>query len=123
MVKEKPVSRPIKATEHKLMHVTREAEKGWRDACASFRNAMADAWDFLTHTPTQQSERCYPLRPPLDVVTFGGTSHTRWQYKISHSGRIWYAVIPPAKGMSGTVLIERVETGHPIEPEPGRNFR
>jgi hypothetical protein len=50
MAKEKPVARPVKATGHKLMHATREAEKGWQDACASFRNAMADAWDFLTHT-------------------------------------------------------------------------
>ncbi|MFJ4029692.1 hypothetical protein ACIPWF_20350 [Paenarthrobacter sp. NPDC089989] len=120
------VARPGKSTDYVLEFITREAEKGWQDARATARNALTDAWDYLTNTPgLEQPGLCYILRGRFQSLTYQGSEYARYQYKFTHSGRIWYAVVKPAKKGkgSGRVLIERVEVGHPNETEPGRNFR
>ncbi|MFF1831821.1 hypothetical protein [Paenarthrobacter sp. NPDC058040] len=120
------VPRPSKSTDFVLQFITREAEKGWQDAKATARNSLAEAWEYLTTNPgLEQPGLCYILRGGFRSLTYQGLEHDRYQYKFSHGGRIWYAVIPPAKKGKGqgSVLIERVETGHTNETEPGRNFR
>jgi hypothetical protein len=87
------------------------------DLRATQRNAAADAWDFLTRTPTaQDGVRCCPPADVLATVTINGTTRRRWQYKptVRGSARIWYAVDTDKKG-GGTVFLERVDTAHPNE--------
>jgi hypothetical protein len=111
------LERPLKRAEFAIRFATRDAEKGWQDLLATARNATVDAWDFLTRTPTEQGAACYHLAGDLSVVRIAGREHDRWQYKPTSGGRIWYAVVPSAKGSKepGVVLLERVVTGHPNE--------
>jgi hypothetical protein len=111
-----PLPRPTKRSEYQIILATREAEKGWQDLLATARNAATDAWYFLTSRPNATNyEYCYRLSGRLSTVRIHGIDYERWQYKPTKSGRIWYAIAPAAKGSqhAGTVLIERVTTGHP----------
>jgi len=87
------------------------------DLVATARNSAVDAWEFLVTSPTDRSDRCYPLDGDLEKVTIDGVSYVRWQYKPTSGGRIWYAVSEPGKGSKepGLVWLERVTTGHPNE--------
>lgn len=70
---------------------------------------MADAWDFLTKTPTAETPMNYPLRGDLQFIQRDGKSHERWQHKPTAQGdaRIWFYV----EGKD--VLLEQVHTHHP----------
>lgn len=111
------VPRPFRRSEHRIRFATREAQRGWTDLVATARNAAADAWEFLVASPTDRSDRCYPLKGDLGLVTIDGHEHVRWQYKPTSGGRIWYVVVPTPKGSRepGVVWLERVTTGHPNE--------
>ncbi|MFD9550089.1 hypothetical protein ACFWBG_22030 [Nocardia salmonicida] len=122
MSKDRAVSRPLKKVEFEIRFATREAEKGWVDARATARNALVDAWDFLTRSPQERCDRCYPLRGDLNKVTIGGETFERWQYKITDGGRIWYAVARDSSG-GGTVHLVLVTLGHPNETDSGKNYR
>lgn len=117
MVKKDAVPRPLRKSEYQLQFATRNAEIGWRDLVATNRNSAADAWDFLTISPTNSGVNCYRLKDSLAKVTIDGEIYDRWQYKATAGGRIWYAIIPPvAKAkIRGFVLLERVSTAHPNE--------
>lgn len=121
------IPRPEKRTDYVLHIITTQAERGWTDAVATWRNQMSDAWSYLTEHPTREAEGlCYQLKAELAVLSYRGVEYARYQYKFSHGGRIWYAVIEPiGKGkdrVPGQVLIERVETGHPNKTDPTKNF-
>jgi len=81
------------------------------DLRATTRNALADAWDFLTRTPEERTSTNYPLKPPLDIVTRGGSDYVRWQHKPTAGGgaRIWFYVD------GSVVYLEQVHTHHPNE--------
>ena len=59
------VPRPLKKAEYQIQFATRQAEKGWADLLATTRNAVVDAWDFLTRTPMAPSETNHPMRAQL----------------------------------------------------------
>jgi len=103
------VPRPSKTTEYEIKFDSNSAAKGWRDLYATHRNALVDAWDYLTKSPLQLSEFAYPLKSQLASVLRNGKSYERWQLKLNiRSGaRIWYFV------SEATVYIERVFTAHP----------
>ncbi|MDR2374707.1 MAG: hypothetical protein LBD77_11595 [Bifidobacteriaceae bacterium] len=111
-----PVARPLWRSEHRIAAATRAARVGWRDLVATARNAAAEAWDFLTKTPTAEGPRCYRLKGDQAIVRINGRDHQRWQYKPTSAGRIWYAVVPAGdKAGTNLVLLEQVFTGHPNE--------
>ncbi|WP_022879166.1 hypothetical protein [Microbacterium sp. B19] len=109
MAKEEPVSRPIKKSEFTIVCASRQAEKGWQDLRATQRNALADAWDFLTRTPHLVTPTNYPLKGELRTVTRAGKTHERWQHKptLGGSARIWFYV------EGDRVYLEDVSTAHP----------
>ena len=109
MVKEQPVPRPIKKSESTIICASRQAEIGWRNLRATQRNALADAWDFLTRTPVTVTPTNYPLKGTLGEVRRNGVSHTRWQHKPTLGGtaRIWFFV------EGSKVFLEQVHTSHP----------
>ncbi len=111
MAKEQPVPRPIKKSEYTIICASRQAEKGWRDLRATQRNALADAWDFLTRTPLQATPTNYPLKGELGEVIRDGKKHARWQHKPTAGGtaRIWFYV------EGDCVYLEQVHTAHPNE--------
>ncbi|MFC0582450.1 hypothetical protein ACFFFR_08660 [Micrococcoides hystricis] len=111
MAKKRPAPRPTKKSEYEILCASRDAEKGWRDLCATQRNALADSWDFLTKTPLEQTPRNYPLKGELGKITRDGRKHDRWQHKptLGGSARIWFYVDGPC------VYLERVPTAHPHE--------
>ena len=111
------VARPHRKDEYRLSFASRDAEKGWTDLVATSRNAAADAWEFLAKTPTaEDGTRCYRLNGRLSTVTINDIDYQRWQYKPTRAGRIWYIVTAPTnRSEAGTVLLERVTTGHPNE--------
>ena len=60
------VSRPLRKVEYEIVHISRQAEKGWRDALATHRNAVVEAWERLTTEPTREDgERVYRLKGAL----------------------------------------------------------
>jgi hypothetical protein len=112
-----PVVRPLKRAEFQIVHITRQAEKGWRDGLATYRNALVDAWQRLTTAPAvEDGERVYRLKGDLGTGLYGGNAFNRYQYKFPGGGRIWYFVEPATDKKAktaGTVLIEEVHTAHP----------
>lgn len=111
------VPRPIKRAEFEIVHITRQAEVGWRDGLATYRNVLADAWERLTKDPTREDgERVYRLKGDLAMGSYQGRTFDRYQYKFPGGGRIWYFV-EHATGRkartAGRVLVEDVHTSHP----------
>ena len=113
-----PAKRPTKSTEFEVLFITSDAVKGWRDLTATAKNALADAWDCLSRTPLNESERQYKLRAGLGSVAYKGVTYDRWQYKVTNGARIWYLVDQQASDKHrGSVLLERVSPTHPKETE------
>lgn len=111
MPKDDLVPRPVKKSEYTIRFAAASARKGWRDLVATTRNAMADAWDFLTKNPTSMTPANYPLKGELGTITRGGKNYVRWQHKPTLKGdaRIWFYVD------GHTVFLEQVHTHHPNE--------
>ncbi|MGL5866546.1 MAG: hypothetical protein ACRCYX_11890, partial [Dermatophilaceae bacterium] len=107
--RDQAVPRPTKKAEFTIVHATREAQVGWRDVLATQRNAVADAWDFITRHPDQARPTNYRLRGGLATVTHAGTAHARWQHKLAGGARIWFYVD------GQTVHLIDVHTRHPNE--------
>lgn len=109
MAKDELVPRPTKKSEYTLRFATAGAQKGWRDLCATIRNPMADAWDFLTRRPTERTPANYPLKGELASIQRSNVTHERWQHKPTQQGdaRIWFYVDGDG------VFIEQVHTHHP----------
>lgn len=113
------VARSLKRTEYRIEHHSNSAAKGWTDLLATARNATVDAWDRLTTHPLRDTERQYRLKGDFALVTWGGETYDRWQYKVTDGGRIWYFVVrPDPEGRcAGTVRLERCSPGHPKETD------
>lgn len=111
MPKDHRVTRPTKKSEFELRFASRQAEKGWRDLCATIRGPLTDTWDFLTRTPLENTPANYPLKASLSTVTRDGVRHQRWQHKPTQKGdaRIWFYVV------GNVVFLEDVHTAHPSE--------
>lgn len=113
------VRRPLKRVEYGLVFITSQAEKGWRDALAVYRNPIVDAWDRLSVEPTREDgDRVYRLKGDLGLGNYQGRTFDRYQYKFPGGGRIWYFVDKSADRKpkaAGYVLIEDVQTAHPNE--------
>lgn len=109
MVSQEPVPRPTRKTEFTLVFDSRDAEVGWRDLLAVRRNALADAWDFLTATPLLVTPLNHPLRDNLAFVVREGERFERWQLKLNQrdGARIWFYVV------GNVVHLEQVFTAHP----------
>lgn len=111
MGKDETVPRPTKKSEYAIKFASAGAKKGWRDLAATINGPLADAWDFLTRTPTRETPTNYPLRGGLARVRRNGQTHDRWQHKPTVKGdaRIWFYV------QDHTVFLEQVHTKHPNE--------
>ncbi|WP_382304021.1 hypothetical protein [Herbiconiux sp. UC225_62] len=103
------VDRPTKGAEYEIRFASVQAQKGWRDLLATSRNALVDAWDFLTRTPLEVTPTNYPLKGALGIVTRHGDEHERWQHKPTRQedARIWFYVA------GRVVYLEQVHTRHP----------
>ncbi|MBF4571142.1 hypothetical protein ITJ64_01270 [Herbiconiux sp. VKM Ac-1786] len=103
------VERPTKKSEYEIRFASVQAQKGWVDLRATNRNALVDAWDFLTRTPLDVTLTNYPLKGALGIVTRGGAEYVRWQHKPTRQGdaRIWFYV------EAQVVHLEQVHTHHP----------
>jgi hypothetical protein len=111
MVSQEPVPRPTRKTDFIIVFDSRDAEVGWRDLLAVRRNALADAWDYLTATPLFSTPLNHRLRDDLAFVVRAGERFERWQLKLNHrdGARIWFYVI------GNEVRLELIFTGHPNE--------
>jgi hypothetical protein len=86
------VSRPRKRAEYEIRYATRQAEKGWLDLLATTRNAVVDAWDFLTRTPDQESVTNHRLKGELATMNRAGQVFDRWQHELPGGARIWFYI-------------------------------
>ena len=121
-----PVPRPTKASEYEIFFGSVAVERGWTDLKAAAKNALADAYDYLTAHPSRYDpDRCYQLRGDLSTVLVDDVSLPQWQYKISDGARLWYAVEEPSgkEKKPGRVFITRAAPGHPNETDSKKNFR
>jgi hypothetical protein len=92
----------------------RNAEKGWNDLRATQLNGLVAAWEFLTRTPTERSEKCDQLKGNLATVTHDGEVRSRWQLELSGGARIWYYIKASRdKKAAGIVCLLDVHTRHP----------
>lgn len=109
MAREMKVERPTKRSEYTIAFASVQAQKGWTDLRATIRNALADAWDFLTRTPLAETPTNYALKGELATIVRDGRAHQRWQHKPTLRGdaRIWFYVD------GQTVYLEQVHTHHP----------
>jgi hypothetical protein len=120
------VPRPIKGTEYEIFLGNTAAERGWTDLKAFAKNALVDAYDYLTAHPTKYDpDRCYQLRGDLSTVLVDGVVLAQWQYKVTDGARLWYAVDEPNPKAKkpGRVYITKAATGHPNETDSKKNFR
>jgi hypothetical protein len=101
------VPRPAKKAEYQIQFGTRQAQKGWIDLLATIRNAVVDAWDFLTRSPKEVSESNHPMKAELATVTRDGREHDRWQHELPGGARLWFYV------EDRTVWLVDVFTHHP----------
>ncbi|MCH9816766.1 MAG: hypothetical protein K0U64_10030 [Actinomycetia bacterium] len=115
MTKKRDVHRPVKRSEYVIRFGSNNAANGWRDLVATKRNAMADAWDWLTQTPRVITEKCYPLKGDLRTVVRDTRTYVQWQYKVPGGARIWYYVVEATSKQAGEVVLIRVATSHPNE--------
>lgn len=67
----KKVARPVKRTEFTICLPARQAQDGWRDVLATQRNAVVDAWDFLTRHPLEATASNYPLKGGTGIRQVG----------------------------------------------------
>lgn len=112
MARRDEVPRPTKRSEYTIRFASVGAQKGWRDLMATIRGPLADTWDFLTRTPTEQTPTNYPLKgEALGKITRDGKNYVRWQHKPTAQGdaRIWFYVD------GKDVYLEQVHTQHPKE--------
>ena len=114
MAKDAAVPRPVKKNEYTIVFASKQAQKGWSDVAATKRNALTDAWDFLTQTPQAVSQTCHRLKFDLATVERAGQTHERWQYELPGGARIWFYVTVGERA-SGVVHILDVHTHHPNE--------
>ncbi|MCY7403172.1 MAG: hypothetical protein LH475_00810 [Cryobacterium sp.] len=120
------VPRPVKITEYEIVFSSAQAERGWTDLKTVGRNALADAYDYLTaHPALYDAAHCYQLKGDLEGVLVDGVALPQWQYKVTNGARIWYVVDEPnAKAKKlGRVIITNAVTGHPDETDSKKNFR
>jgi len=101
------VARPTRSTEYALVFGTRQAEKSWQDLLATQRNALVDAWDFLTRTPLERLPGNHRLRGSLSSITRDGVEFEQWQYELAGGARLWFYVT------GQTVMLVQVHTRHP----------
>ena len=101
-----PAARPRKRSEYEIRFASTHARKGWQDLLATTRNALTDAWDFLTRTPLAQNERNHTMRGELEFITRDGHSYQRLQHELPGGARIWSYVD------EGVVWLTHVYTGH-----------
>lgn len=127
MERPRSVTRPIKRAEYELVFGSTAAAKGWSDLRSQARNALADAWDYLTVNPMLfDARRCYQLRGDLATVTVEGVALPQWQYKVTDGGRLWYAVREPHPSnqrVAGLVVIVLATAGHPSATDGAKNSR
>lgn len=113
------VRRPLKRAEYGIVFISRQAEKGWKDGLAAYRNAMVEAWERLSIEPAHEDgSRVYRLKADLSVGTYQGQEYDRYQYKLPGGGRIWYFIdrsTDKNAKVAGCVLLEDVHTAHPNE--------
>ena len=107
MAKTVRVARPSKSTDHEIQFATRQAATGWTDLAATTRNALANAWEFLTEDPTRVTPKNHTLRGSLGTVSRDGIAHVRWQHELPGGARIWFYID------GGVVFLEQVHTHHP----------
>lgn len=108
------VPRPRRRREYVIVFGAKEAQEGWQDLLATTRNAVAQAWENLTATPTDQWVTCHPLKGDLAWVTRDGLTHEQWQLELPGGARVWYYVTPSKDARSaGAVVLVRVSTHHP----------
>lgn len=120
------VQRPAKANEYEIVFGSAPAERGWTDLKAVAKNALSDAWDYLTAHPTKyDAARCYQLRGDAGAIIIDGKTLPQWQYKVTNGGRLWYAVEEPTPKSKkpGRVIITSASPGHPNETDSSKNFR
>ena len=120
------VPRPVKNTEYEIIFGSTSVQRGWTDLRAIARNALADAFDYVTVNPTKYDhDRCYQLRGDLSTVVVAGDSLPQWQYKVTDGARLWYAVAAPnvKTRTPGRVYITKAASGHPNETDSKKNFR
>lgn len=103
------VNRPLKKGEFTIEHATRSAADGWNAMLSTRRNAVVDAWEWLTSTPLEETLHNYALQGDMGFVTRDGHKYQRWQFKLSGGARIWFYVD------GHTVYLEKVHTAHPNE--------
>lgn len=109
MAKAQQVPRPQKKAEYELRFATSHAREGWKDLCATQRNKMADAWDFLTRHPLERVPTNHPLKGELGTVLRDGRAFEQWQHELSGGARIWFYV------EDRVVHLVKVHTAHPNE--------
>lgn len=103
------VDRPLKRIEFTIKFASKSAAAGWQALLGTQRNAVADAWDWLTKTPLEETTKSYPLKAQLKFVVRDGKHHVQWQHKLHNGARIWYYV------EEQTVYLVEVHTRHPNE--------
>lgn len=94
----------------------RQAYQGWRQLLATAPENLDRAWVALTADPRHVDQRQHPLKGALGVVKVSGAALEQWQYEVTGSGRIWYAIDDDRR----TLWITRAGAGHPKQTDTRR---
>ena len=86
------VPRPPKKTDYEIRFATRQDEKGWSDLLATNLNSLVDAWEYLTKTPLETSEKNHPMPDELRFVLRGGRTFDHWRHDLPGGARTWSSI-------------------------------
>src|SRR5262252_6292863 len=75
----------------------RQAHKGWQHLLSSATDNLDRAWVAITSDPRNTDQRQHQLKGELGLVKVAGISLEQWQFEVTGSGRIWYAIDDEAR--------------------------
>ena len=109
------VAPPVIGNEWRLEFATTEAAKGWPQLCSEAPTNTRLCWDALRTTPasTANLDRQHRLRGRLGTFRHGGRDLPQWEYEVTSSGRVRYAIDEERR----IVLLTIASTRHPKDTD------
>lgn len=92
---------------------TSEAVAGWGKVCSAAPANARVAWERITTSPRDRTDRQHPLRGSLGRRSVNGRELEQWQYEVTGAGRLWYCIDDDSR----TVWLMDASPGHPKATE------
>lgn len=107
------VAPPPRSGGWSLRYASAGAAEEWEIVSRELASAVRRAYDQLESDPRLRTERQHPLRGQDSTTTVAGRTLEQWQYELSGSARLLYAIDDDRRD----VWILGASVGHPKRTE------